>query len=116
MAAVLAFVLRECGFRAAKLVSLVGIVILVGSAASGIGELVSSLGISRLGDEAEEGCRLMLKIVGVGYVFGSSAELCREIGEGGVANALSVAGRVEIFLLILPTLREIITLGVELMK
>lgn len=116
VAAMLAFILRECGSRSAKLVSSVGIVVLLAASVGGIGRIVPSLGIPKLGSDAAEGCALMLKIVGAGYVFGTSADLCREIGENGVASALVVAGRVEIFLLILPVLREIITLGVEMLK
>lgn len=114
--AVLAFLLRELGFRGAKLVSSVAIVGAISFAFLGIGRLASGLDTSYFGEDVADAALLLLKIIGASYIFGVSADVCRELGEAGVASAMLVAGRVEILLLILPTLREIIGLGIEYMK
>ncbi len=114
--ATLAFLLRELGFRGAKLVSSVAIVCTVSFAVLGIGRLASGIEAPYFGGELEEAALLLLKIVGISYVFGISADVCREMGESGVASAMLTVGRVEILLLILPTLRKIIGLGIEYMK
>lgn len=115
-AAVLAIILREAGFRSPKLVSVAGIVVISLVAALRLGTLIEELLPPAISGEAREGARLMLKMIGAGYVFGICSDICRELGEGGIANALQVAGRVEIMLLLLPTLREIFELGAGLLK
>lgn len=116
IAAVLVFLLREMGFKGAKLVGSVGVIILITFAVLGMGRLTEGLDISYFGEEVGEAALLLLKIIGISYVFGTAADVCRELGEGGIASAMLVVGRVEILLLILPVLREIIGLGTEYMK
>ena len=60
--------------------------------------------------------RLFIKIMGVGYVFGIGADICRELGEGGVANALLGVGRVEILLICMPAFSEIFELGLSYLQ
>ncbi len=112
----LTFLLREMGFRGAKLVSSVTIVVSLGFAAVGIERIISGLDITPFGAEVSRAALLLLKIIGTGYLFGLVSDICRELGEGGIASAMLVVGRVEILLLILPTLGEIIGLGIEYMK
>ena len=116
MAAVLVFLLREAGFRGAKIVGIIATVGLGAYAISAVGELSHGFGAAYFGKEIEEGAQLVLKIIGTGYVFGICADICRELGESGLATGVLAVGRVEILLLSLPTLREIIGLGIELMK
>ena len=63
--------------------------------------------------EAAEG---VLKISGIGFLMGASADVCRELGESGIARGVTLAGRLEILCVALPFLREIVALGVELLK
>lgn len=116
IAAVLGLLLRESGARA---FSFVGVFALVGIGAytvSLVGRLADGFGASYFGDSIQSGAALIMKIIGTGYIFGIAADICRELGEGGLANATLAAGRVEIMLLSLPTFREIVGLGIDLMK
>lgn len=116
IAAILGFVLAEEGYRGKRLFSAVAIIILIGlgftllsEAAYSFDALITRTG---LGDAA----KCALKIVGVGYVFGISADVCREMGEGGVANALTTVGRLEIFVAVLPYILKMVELGTGLIK
>ena len=51
---------------------------------------------------------------GLGYLFGISADICRELGESGIAKSLEVVGRVEIIAVAVPFWKKIIETGVEL--
>ena len=113
---VLTFLLREVGFKGSRLVSAAVIIGAVSFAVIGIGEIASGLDGSAFGRDFSDAALLLLKIVGVGYLYGVSADFCREIGEGGIASALLVVGRVEILLQILPTVTKIIGLGLEYME
>jgi stage III sporulation protein AD len=68
------------------------------------------------GADLSEPVSVILKIIGLGYLFGISADICRELGEGGIAKALEVAGRVEIILLSVPDLIKTLNLGVGLIE
>ena len=114
--AVLAFLLREIGFKGARLVSAAVIIGAVSFAVIGIGKITEGIGLSGFGADFEEAALLILKIVGIGYLFGVSSDFCREMGEGGIASALLAVGRVEILLQILPTVAKIIGLGIEYMQ
>ena len=56
-----------------------------------------------------------VKILGIGYLFGMCADVCRELGEGGAAKAVETVGRVEIIAVVIPYFKEIVSVGAELL-
>ncbi len=111
----LSFILKEIGFKGTKLMTAVGLCALYVSALVGfssVWEELDSLGIEGLTEYAKD----VIRIVGVGYVFGIGSDICAELGEGGLASALNVAGRVEIILIMLPFVKRIIALATEVMS
>ena len=108
----LGVVLRELGFRGARLVGLIGTVALLGASVSCIGEVLTAL--PAVGDGGREYAVAILKMVGVGYAFGICSDACRELGEGSLAGAVCLFGRVQILILSLPFIKRIIERGVEL--
>ena len=114
LSAVVGVLLSELGFKGKRVFSAVAIVALVSLIGSGIKSLISDvMGISsNVG--IEESAAVALKVLGCGYVFGICSELCTELGEAGVGRALSLAGRVEILLLVMPYFVKTISLGLEL--
>jgi stage III sporulation protein AD len=63
-----------------------------------------------------EGAGAAIKILGLGYLFGICADVCRELGENSIAKAVEVAGRAEILMVVIPFLEEIIEMGAELLS
>lgn len=108
--ACLCVVLRECSFGAYRTVAVVGCVGLLTVAVGRIGGLFEALG-SSLGGSTAALCADVLRILGVGYVYGSCAEVCRGVGENGIASAVETVGRVEILWLAVPALREILNMA-----
>ena len=51
---------------------------------------------------------LLFGAVGIALLSHTTAELCRDCGEGGIASFVELAGKMEILLLCLPLAREII--------
>jgi stage III sporulation protein AD len=51
---------------------------------------------------------LLLGAIGVAFLTGVCADLCRECRETGVASYVEMAGRLEILLLCIPLVREIL--------
>ena len=73
------------------------------------------IGIFKLYEGAAESASAILKIIGIGYLFGVSSDVCRELGEGGIASALTLVGRLEIVAVALPFIAELIELALELL-
>lgn len=109
----LGVILRELGFKGAKLVSLVGTVSAVGVAAVYVSRLISVFGA--LGSESGEYAVAMLKIVGIGYVFGICADACTELGEGTLSSYVCLIGRLEILTVSLPFIKTIVEKGIEML-
>lgn len=107
---VLGFLLKELGFRGAPLLGVLGISLLfiflvsrMGSVLAGLDGIINTAGISELATAA-------LKIIGVGYTTGISADICKEIGEVGIARALESLGKVEILAVSMPYIVRIVGL------
>ena len=104
--------LKECGWRGYGLVSTVGLVGLFVAASLKIGEIFGEMG--RLAEEFGIGqtATVTVKAVGVSYCFGISSDICRNMGEGGIASMVDTAGRVELALLALPLVKVAVEMGV----
>lgn len=110
----LGVILRELGFKGSRLVLLIGTVSLLGATAVYIGDLLGMLG--EIGEVGEEYTVAILKIVGVGYIFGVCSDICTELGEGVLGNTVCMFGRVEIMILSTPFLKTILEKGIELIQ
>lgn len=116
LVSVLAALLSELGFRQKRLFAVLSLVLIFSMLAEGIGKLFSSavslVDMAGVGEAA----KCAIKAVGVGYVFGFTADVCDELGERGIANAVTLGARVEIFLIALPYFEKTVKLGIELLK
>ena len=104
--------LKELGFKGAKLVLLLGVVSVLGAAVIYIGKMLSFL--PSLDDEAKDYAVAMLKILGVGYAFGICSDICTELGESSLAGAVCLFGRIEIIMLSVPFIKTIVEKGIEM--
>ena len=107
IAAVVGFVLSELGFRGKRVVSSFVIIILLLFFVDLVADAVSMILAVPI-DEGREAINTALKIVGVGHAFNICADVCTELSEGGLAAAITVVGRLEILLMILPRAIDLI--------
>ena len=116
LAAVMGFLLSEWGFRGKRLFSILCIVLILSASAEGLGELFGFT--AELSEAADTGGAVTcaFKLVGASYLFGICSDMASELGEGGVANALSLAYKVEAALLVLPYLRELTSAALALLN
>ncbi len=61
-----------------------------------------------------ESASAILKVVGISYLGGVTAEACTDLGAATVASAVNVVARLEIALIAIPFISEMLKLGVEL--
>ena len=111
--AISAVLLKNFGYKGATVFTALGFVLLLSELPSFFREIFKSVLISEeLGDSAAA----IFKIVGVGYLFGISSEICRELGENGIATAVGIVGRFEIIAVALPFISEIFSLALSLVN
>lgn len=115
LVSLLTLILKSSGFSGERVFALAGTVAILTLCSGGLGSLLAAvLGIS--GESTAEDAAVIMKIVGAGYVFGICSDACSELGEGGVARAVSLAGRIEILTLALPYIQRIFRLGASLLS
>ncbi len=109
-----AFILRSFGWKGTPVFAVIASVVLIGEASHILGNIFDSVDFLYNESGIREGISAALKVLGLGYLFGISADICRELGESGIAKSLEVVGRVEIIAVAIPFWKEIIETGVEL--
>ncbi|MCQ2413457.1 MAG: stage III sporulation AC/AD family protein [Clostridia bacterium] len=114
--AALGFTLRGLGWRGTPLFAVAaGLVLLSGS----LGTLRSSLslfsGLSQI-DGLSEGVASVLRILGLGYLSGLTADVCAELGETAVAKAVTLAGKFLILGITVPYLSDLLSAGLSLLS
>ena len=110
----LVVILREVGFRGARLISLVGVVGLLSACVVGIESLGAAF--DKIGQGVpDEYAVAVMKIMGVGYASGICSDVCLELGEVGLSGAVSLFGRIEMLAISAPMAVSIFERGLELM-
>ena len=105
---ILGLLLSELGFRGKKALSTLGIIIFLLIFIDLLSDAVSEISSFPITDEGRGSLALALKIVGVGHAFNICADVCTELSEGGIASAVSLVGKLEILLMVLPTVVDLI--------
>ncbi|MBO5946388.1 MAG: hypothetical protein J6Q69_07265 [Clostridia bacterium] len=108
--------LRELGWRG---VSAFAVCVSIAVLSSVLPRVVEVAGLfssfsSELG--VDDVARDVVKIVGIGYLSGIVADVCRDMGEGSIASSVLSVGRVEMLAIAAPSFFEVIRLGMELMQ
>lgn len=63
---------------------------------------------------ASEYASLLFKALGLAILTQICAEICKESGEGGIASAIELVGKIEILVLALPLINDILALAKNL--
>ncbi len=98
------------------LVSVVGGTVLLsavlGRVSEGVGYFSGLLGETALAEYQT----VLMKTLGVGMVVQSTADVCRDCGEGALAAKVELLGKTEVLLLSLPLVKGILTLTKEILQ
>lgn len=54
--------------------------------------------------------KIVLKVIGVGYIIEFTAQICRDAGESALASKIEIAGRIAVLALVIPVLMNILKL------
>ncbi|MBQ8173827.1 MAG: hypothetical protein IJ009_00320 [Clostridia bacterium] len=113
LVACLGYILRGVGSRGAAAVSLAGGVLILSIALPKYAQpIVALLEMAESAGLSEE-LSVVLRILFLGLLGSIAADICRDMGEGSVAERLELLIRAEILLLALPFLLEVFRLAFE---
>ncbi len=73
--------------------------------------------IKEIADTADYGeyIKVMMKSLGIALISSSSADICRDCGEGAIASKVELVGKCAIMLVALPLIKSLLTLAEEIM-
>ena len=61
-----------------------------------------------------EVAKTILKLIGLGYLVGIVTDILKDMGEGLIAKAVLLVGRIEIIAIVIPYFLEVVRIGVSL--
>ena len=112
--AALAFIMKNYGWRGASLISIAGMLTLLLSLGQYFEKISvffdTAMGSSTMNTAAES----VLKVLGIGYFSGICSDICRELGEVGIATVMALLFRLEMLTVVFPMVIEIMNIGLEL--
>lgn len=114
LCALLCALLDGAGFKSKGLFATLCVLIMFASLSESLSELFS--GITSLAERTgiKEAASCAIRVVGLGYIFGITADVCDSLGEKALSSAVTAVGRVQIFLVSYPYFEKIISLGLSL--
>ena len=116
IAAILCYLLGELGFRGKRVISSFALVFFFLVFVDLAGDILESLASLGLKKEGREAVSTALKIIGIGQGFGICASVCSELSENGISSVITLIGKAEIVLIMLPFLKELFEMVGALLK
>ena len=116
LCALLSALLDGLGFKSRGIFALLCALMMLSALADGFETATDSLMSLAAESGITDAATCALRVIGLGYVFGFTSEICSSLGEGLISSIVSAAGRVHIFLVAYPYFEEVACLGAELMK
>ena len=112
----LSVLLGSLGFKSKGLfITLVALIMLgvLGDGLSNVfGEILSFSEMAGITDAAKSA----LRVIGLGYVFSFTSEICLSLGEPLIASVVTAAGRVQLLVVVYPYIEDVVKLGSELLS
>ena len=112
----LSVLLGSLGFKSKGLFITLVALIMLGSLGEGLsdisGEILSFSDMAGITDAAKSA----LRVIGLGYVFGFTSEICLSLGEPLIASVVTAAGRVQLLVVVYPYIQDVVKLGSELLS
>lgn len=93
----------------------VGLTVLFGSIAIAALSPVLEYLFSLLGSRQTVYTAVLFKALGIAVLSHYAAQLCRECGEGGLADGVETVGKIEILLLCIPLMEELLSFARNLL-
>ncbi len=112
----LSALLSGLGFKSKGLFATLAALMMLGAMTDGISEVFG--GILSFASTAgiTDAAKTALRVVGLGYVFGFTSEICLSLGEPLIASIVTAAGRIQLIVVVYPYIEGVVKLGGELLS
>ena len=115
ISAALVLILKTFGFKGTPIFAAV---VVAASASLFIERLASVMGVMSeytAVSELSEYVKTASKAVGIGYLCGISVDICKEMGENGIAKCIALGARLELAVIAVPYIEKILSVAWELL-
>ena len=114
--AILCALLDGAGFKSKGLFATLCVLILFVGLADSLSTLFSDIMSLAERTGIQDAASCALRAIGLGYIFGITADICESLGEKALSSTVTAVGRVQIFLVAYPYFEKIVALGLELVQ
>ena len=116
LGAVIAFILKAFGWKGAPLAAVAAMIALFSFFFEGLSKIFEIFTVATEVEGGAEVGEYLMKILGIGYLSGICSDVCKELGESGIASLVVTVAKLESFAIVAPLIVEILTLGLELVQ
>ncbi len=113
--AALALILKNFGFKGTPVLVAVAAVFTISVFEGSLFALRDVYSEISSYEEIGEYSSAAMKVVGIGYLCGISSDICKEIGEAGVAKCIALISKLELIAIAAPFLSDVLAVCVELL-
>ena len=112
----LSVLLASLGFKSKGLFITLAALVMLGTLGEGVSDVFDKILSFSEGVGITDVVKTALRVIGLGYVFGFTSEICLSLGEPLIASVVTAAGRVQLVLVVFPYIQEVVKLGMELLS
>ena len=113
---VLSFIFKELKKEYSVLLMIVGGIIITLWGLAKISPVVDYIRELTDSSNISEYFSVILKILGISFIVQIGSDICRDFGETSIASKIEFAGKAAILVTVLPVLRSVINMGIDLLK
>ncbi len=114
LCAVSGYILHNLGYKGVPVLILIAFVGVIRVCSSQLEEVFSAIGAFDSGGAGEEILSTLMKLLGVGYIFGICSEVCTELSQPLLARGADILCKIEMITIILPYLSDCYKLASEM--
>ena len=114
-AAVLSFIFKELKKEYSVMLMIAGGIIIIIWGLAKIYPVVDYMRELTDSGNIPEYFSVILKVLGISFIVQTIADICRDFGEASIASKIEFAGKAVILAVVLPVLRSVIGMGLELL-
>ncbi len=112
--AALSIILKNFGFKGTPVFVALAFCVVLSSVGEKMSDIVPLFSEFSSVGEISVYTKACLKVIGIGYLSGISADICREIGESGAAKCVNLLAKLEIVGICIPFMNELFSTALEL--
>lgn len=112
----LAVLLGALGFKSKGLFIILAALLMLGALQNDLSNIFGEIITFSESAGITDATKTALRVIGLGYVFGFTSEICLSLGEPLIASVVTAAGRVQLLVVVYPYIRDVVKLGAELLS